>query len=1270
MHRTLKVFQLNVRKQREVQQSVMNDQQLQDFGIIALSEPHSFIMDGVVTTVPLGHAQWTKMIPGSQHEGRWAIRSMLWIRKDIESEQVTIQSSDLTAALLYLPDRAVFVASVYVEPANPEALLQTIDLLQLAIQETQHKIGTRMDILLAGDFNQHDCLWGGDEVSPTRQGEADMLVDFMNDLSLRSLLPRGTKTWQSGRHESTIDLTLASEELASTMIQCRIHSTEHGSDHLAIETAFDIAIPEHTTQARLLFKNAPWTKIKEKIASALLHIPTTGNVQIQTDRLMKVVLAAIEELTPKAKPSPYAKRWWTKDLTHLRRSYTFWRNRSRSQRRIGRIDLELEGRAQSAAKEYHDAIRKQQQTHWDEFLEDDANIWQAAKYLDASNGYGSSKIPPLQRSDGTTTRERGEQADELLATFFPPLPPIIVEEGTRPQREPVYMPCLEAEEIERCIFAAKPWKAAGEDGLPTIVWRQIWPAVKDRILTLFRTSIETGQIPVQWKTAKIVPLRKPNKDDYTRAKAWRPISLLCTLGKILEAVVAERISHAVETRGLLPTNHFGARKKRSAEQALILLQEQIYQAWRAKKVLSLISFDVKGAYNGVCKERLIERLAARGIPSGLVRWIGSFCSDRTATVVVNGYSSPRTALQQAGLPQGSPLSPMLFLFFNADLVQRQIDRNGGAIAFVDDYTAWVTGTSAASNRQGIQAVIQKAMEWERRSGATFEEDKTAFIHFTRSATRVDNQPISIKGQQVAPVTSTKILGVVMDAGLRYKQHVARAATKGLKAAMALKRLRGLSPSTARRLFEATVVPTVDYASSAWMHTCSIDRPALNRVQRIGAQAVTGCFRTVATHIAEAEASLRTVQERHAIKATGLWVNFRTLPKTNPLTKISTKSRARFISPMQKIASMHQDAAMDRLEHIKPYALEPWVPRLQASIDVDIARALGRARQAGGIRVTTSASARNETVGYGGVIQDTNRILNNGECTTYSITHGLRSEQNPYTASLVAILEGLLRLAPAPQRRLIHIISSDQGALQAISKPRHQSGQTTIKSIYEVVQKLRGQANHISLIWAPLSPEFELGQIAKAAAQRATEIDQTPQSQCNAAKSTISSTCKARRKPLKLNTQTGQHLRRIDTALPGPHTRLLYNSMKRKQASVLAQLRTGMSRLNNYLFRINAAETDQCTCGQGTETVEHFLLWCRQWDVQRQRLLQTVGPRRGNLSFFLGGKATTDDKNWAPNMEAVQASIKFAIDTGRLDMQRDEQSVQSQNQSTQTADQDE
>jgi hypothetical protein len=267
---------------------------------------------------------------------------------------------------------------------------------------------------------------------------------------------------------------------------------------------------------------------------------------------------------------------------------------------------------------------------------------------------------------------------------------------------------------------------------------------------LFRASLEEGILPDQWRHAKIIPLKKPNKENYSVAKAWRPISLLSTLGKVLEAVVAERISHAVETYGLLPTNHFGARKQRSAEQALMLMQEQIFAAWRGRRILSLVSFDVKGAYNGVCKERLVQRLRARGILEDLLRWIEAFCSNRTATIQVNGQASEMRSLPQAGLPQGSPLSPILFLFFNADLVQQRIDCYGGAIAFVDDFTAWVTGPTAESNRHGIEEIINKALDWEGRSGATFEAEKTAIIHFTRKAHKVRLRTFRDQGTACSP----------------------------------------------------------------------------------------------------------------------------------------------------------------------------------------------------------------------------------------------------------------------------------------------------------------------------------------------------------------------------------------------------------------------------------------------------------------------------------------------------------------------------------------
>ena len=98
------------------------------------------------------------------------------------------------------------------------------------------------------------------------------------------------------------------------------------------------------------------------------------------------------------------------------------------------------------------------------------------------------------------------------------------------------------------------------------------------MLELFRSSWNEGYLPHQWREAKIIPLRKPDKPDYRLAKAWRPITLLSTLGKICEGVMAERLSYVVEKYNLLPRNHFGARRKRLAEQALTLIQEKIYKA--------------------------------------------------------------------------------------------------------------------------------------------------------------------------------------------------------------------------------------------------------------------------------------------------------------------------------------------------------------------------------------------------------------------------------------------------------------------------------------------------------------------------------------------------------------------------------------------------------------------------------------------------------------------------------------------------------------------
>ena len=227
--------------------------------------------------------------------------------------------------------------------------------------------------------------------------------------------------------------------------------------------------------------------------------------------------------------------------------------------------------------------------------------------------------------------EASEKAEVFRRTFFP-RPPVADLRDTHGVQYTgqISQPPITEKEILETIRSTSPLKAPGPDGLPNRVLQVTAGIIVDYLEMIFNQSLRIGYCPAYFRSSITVVLRKPDKDDYTIPKAYRLIALLNTIGKIIDAILARRLSYLVEAHNVLPNTHIGGRKLRSTEHALHLIIERIYKAWNTgrKRVASLLLLDVSSAFDNISHERLLYNLRRRRVDEKLVRWLASFLDER------------------------------------------------------------------------------------------------------------------------------------------------------------------------------------------------------------------------------------------------------------------------------------------------------------------------------------------------------------------------------------------------------------------------------------------------------------------------------------------------------------------------------------------------------------------------------------------------------------------------------------------------------------------
>ena len=360
-------------------------------------------------------------------------------------------------------------------------------------------------------------------------------------------------------------------------------------------------------------------------------------------------------------------------------------------------------------------------------------------------------------------------------------------------------------------------------------------------------------------------LEKGGKRDFGLVRSYRVISLLNCMGKVVEKVVAQELSQYCEDYSKLHAGQMGGRKERSAIDAVAILVHTVQEKWEEKKLAAALFMDVKGAFDHVSKGQLLTRMIELGIDGDLVTWTGSFLTDRRVQLVIDGHDNKEREIE-TGIPQGSPVSPILFLMYISGVFNKVSETSPlvTSLSFVDDLGFIASGSSVKEIVKALEKVAKEVIEWGRLNAVTYDTSKTEAVLFPKSHRQRLNKQLweaKIKvGTENIPFNkeATRWLGVWLDSQLNFTSHINERVRRARTAEIQIKELTrtyGLIPSLVRRIQLSVVQSTALYGAELWWKGQKNHERTIQQMINRQARLITGMYSSTPIHSLLSEAGL-------------------------------------------------------------------------------------------------------------------------------------------------------------------------------------------------------------------------------------------------------------------------------------------------------------------------------------------------------------------------------------------------------------------------------
>ena len=269
-----------------------------------------------------------------------------------------------------------------------------------------------------------------------------------------------------------------------------------------------------------------------------------------------------------------------------------------------------------------------------------------------------------------------------------------------------YSRTITSEDTYKALKSLKNKTSPGEDTIPYIALKNLPEPAIDELTKTFDTCLQIGYFPKKWKHAIGKMIQKTNKPKDNPA-SYRPISLLNCMGKLFEKIVSNRIQEFIEDNNIINPWQRAYQPHKEANEHIMIINEYMKKVKENKKLAALLLMDVEKAFDAVWHNGLLKKLHDMELPGDILRIISSFLTDRTIQVRIGNTLSEVVKLL-AGTPQGSILSPRLFILFVNDIPVTQACQ---VTQYVDDIAIYTSHRNPRYLEAHLQKQVDELEDW-------------------------------------------------------------------------------------------------------------------------------------------------------------------------------------------------------------------------------------------------------------------------------------------------------------------------------------------------------------------------------------------------------------------------------------------------------------------------------------------------------------------------------------------------------------------------------